>query len=219
MLWKEIFEALISHSKKQIFISATSNPLFFQGECNYGGRVTDEWDRRTLNTILTRFYHEDVIVADRKYLFDLSDLYYIPSVSEYSQFLDYVRELPMTTAPSVFGMHENADIIKDQQESYLMLSSILTTQVLNRASRLIVTLLRGSWDKANLSHAYTCSSGSKINYKKAVKCNMRSTCERTILRGVSKNLTKYINLKIVLFDYENNYVGNTSMIGNAAKRF
>ncbi|XP_077275021.1 dynein heavy chain at 36C [Temnothorax americanus] len=101
---------------------------YLTGECNYGGRVTDEWDRRTLNTILMRFYHEDVVVADRKYLFDPSGLYYVPSVSEYGQFLDYVRELPMTTAPSVFGMHENADIIKDQQESYLMLSSILTTQ-------------------------------------------------------------------------------------------
>ncbi|KAL6424720.1 hypothetical protein ACFW04_009998 [Cataglyphis niger] len=79
---------------------------YLTGECNYGGRVTDEWDRRTLNTILMQYYCED-----------------------YSQFLDYVRELPMTTAPSVFGMHENADIIKDQQETYLMMSSILTTQV------------------------------------------------------------------------------------------
>lgn len=128
--------------------------LFFQGECNYGGRVTDEWDRRTLNTILTRFYHKDVIVADRKYMFDPSGLYYIPPVSEYSQFLDYVRELPMTTAPSIFGMHENADIIKDQQECYLMLSSIVSTQVLNRASRLIVTLLRGSPVK-RIYRAYT----------------------------------------------------------------
>jgi len=137
--------------------------------------VTDEWDRRTLNTILARFYHADVIVADRKYLFDPSGLYYVPPVSEYSQFLDYVRELPMTTAPSVFGMHENADIIKDQQESYLMLSSILTTQVLNRASRLMVTLARG---KEDLSHVDTCSGRFEINYKKAVTCDMRKHKKR-----------------------------------------
>lgn len=76
-------------------------------------------------------------MVDEKYLFDPSGLYYVPSVSEYSLFLDYVKELPMSTAPSVFGMHENADIIKDQQESYLMLSSILVTQVLIRLSRSI----------------------------------------------------------------------------------
>lgn len=96
--------------------------------------MTDEWDRRTLNTILERFYREEVVLHE-KYMFDPSELYYVPPVSEYSLFLDYVKELPMSTAPSVFGMHENADIIKDQQESYLMLSSILVTQVLTRLSR------------------------------------------------------------------------------------
>lgn len=74
-------------------------------------------------------------MVEEKFLFDPSGLYYVPPVGEYSRFLDYVKELPMSTAPSVFGMHENADIIKDQQESYLMLSSILITQVLTRLPR------------------------------------------------------------------------------------
>lgn len=43
--------------------------------------------------------------------------------------MDYIRKLPMLTHPSVFGMHENADIMKDQQETDLLFCSTLLTQV------------------------------------------------------------------------------------------
>lgn len=43
--------------------------------------------------------------------------------------MNYTRSLPLITHPEVFGMNENADIMKDQQESNLLLSSTLLTQV------------------------------------------------------------------------------------------
>ena len=41
---------------------------YLTGECNYGGRVTDDWDRRTLLTILKSFYNENLL-SDEKYQF------------------------------------------------------------------------------------------------------------------------------------------------------
>ncbi|XP_044001453.1 dynein axonemal heavy chain 7-like [Aphidius gifuensis] len=101
---------------------------YLTGECNYGGRVTDSWDRRTLNTILAKYFCQQV-VDDEKYLFDdMSDIYYCPGANEYEAYMDYTKKLPLITSPSVFGMNDNADIIKDQQETDLLFSSLLLTE-------------------------------------------------------------------------------------------
>ncbi|XP_051173104.1 dynein axonemal heavy chain 7-like isoform X2 [Leptopilina boulardi] len=101
---------------------------YLTGECNYGGRVTDEWDRRTLVTILEKFYNEELL-EEKMYNFDeTSDIYYCPNAKEYEVYLEYSKKLPLITSPSVFGMNENADIIKDQNETELLFSSLLLTQ-------------------------------------------------------------------------------------------
>ncbi|RLU26559.1 hypothetical protein DMN91_000355 [Ooceraea biroi] len=101
---------------------------YLTGECNYGGRVTDEWDRRTLNTILVQFYCPELL-TDKVYYFDESStIYYCPIIREHEGYLVYTRSFPIITEPSVFGMNENADILKDQRETDLLFSSLLLTQ-------------------------------------------------------------------------------------------
>lgn len=70
------------------------------------------------------------LLTEKRYYFDeTSTIYYCPIVREYEAFLEYTKNLPLITPPSVFGMNENADIIKEQQETDLLFSSLLLTQV------------------------------------------------------------------------------------------
>jgi len=55
--------------------------------------------------------------------------YYCPNLNKYDEFIDYIQELPLITRPTIFGMNENADLIKEQQESDILLTSVLSTQV------------------------------------------------------------------------------------------
>ena len=41
--------------------------IYTAGHINYGGRITDDWDRRFVLTMLEKFYNEKVLVADHQF--------------------------------------------------------------------------------------------------------------------------------------------------------
>lgn len=96
-------------------------------EANYGGRVTDELDRRVLNSYLNKFYNDDSLSIPH---FRLSPLmtYYVPDVGSLQSFKDYIVTLPAGDRPEAFGQHANAEISYLIADSGVVLESLLALQ-------------------------------------------------------------------------------------------
>jgi dynein heavy chain len=99
---------------------------YLTGECNYGGRVTEGLDRRTLMVLMEEYYCEAIF--DDNYKFSPSGIYYAPKHGEYDSYIEYAKQLPQFPEPEIFGFHANAAITKNLNETENTLASILLTQ-------------------------------------------------------------------------------------------
>ena len=81
--------------------------LTLAGNVNYGGRITDDLDRRTLMTALADYITPDALRDD--YGFSPSGLYTSPPDGDFDSYADWITNLPINAYPEVFGLHENAD--------------------------------------------------------------------------------------------------------------
>ncbi|XP_050431121.1 dynein axonemal heavy chain 1-like [Adelges cooleyi] len=97
------------------------------GQINYGGRVTDDWDRRCVMNVLQDFY--DPAVLSTTHAFDAETYYYQQSPeADYDDYLAYIKTLPVNDDPALFGLHSNADITFAQSETYRTLGILLSLQ-------------------------------------------------------------------------------------------
>ncbi|CAK81423.1 unnamed protein product (macronuclear) [Paramecium tetraurelia] len=80
------------------------------GECNYGGRVTDERDRRVVRALLDEYLTEKVTFDT----FQIQDFPIIEGLS-YEEYMNQLNNLPLVQPTHLFGFHPNAEIMKDQQ--------------------------------------------------------------------------------------------------------
>ena len=96
---------------------------FLTAEIHYGGRVTDEMDRRTMSTLLESLIVPRVLEDD--FAFSPSGLYMSLPVGDHAAYLSAISQMSLTTQPEVFGMHENADMVCAQEETSVMMRTIL----------------------------------------------------------------------------------------------
>ncbi|KAM9362199.1 LOW QUALITY PROTEIN: dynein axonemal heavy chain 1 [Symphorus nematophorus] len=97
------------------------------GEINYGGRVTDDWDRRCLLSVLEDFYCPTVLIDDHVY--SSSGVYrQIDTNLDIKGYLAYIRGLPINDTPEIFGLHDNANISFAQNETFALLGAVVRLQ-------------------------------------------------------------------------------------------
>ncbi|KAA6419936.1 MAG: dynein heavy chain axonemal [Trebouxia sp. A1-2] len=205
---------VISVRQLQMFLNEFQDavPLkalaYLTGECNYGGRVTDSHDRRTLTSILSLFYTPAIF--DSGYQFSPSGLYRPPPDGDYQTYLEYIKALPLSAEPEVFGLHGNADITKDQQEADLMLTSCLAMQGSATASggtsrdSLLTTLaadidvrLPGTFDIEAVRYKYPVDYNESMN---TVLCQelVRFNGLVEVIHASLKNLQKALKGQVVM---------------------
>jgi len=100
---------------------------FIVGDINYGGRVTDPWDRRLLLSLLGRFLSPSVLTEGSP-LASRGD-YRVPApwggLQEYRQAINI---LPMHDAPELLGMHATAEARQRRHESNQLLTGVISVQ-------------------------------------------------------------------------------------------
>jgi len=99
------------------------------GDAMYGGRVTDDLDRRTLITYLQEYLGDFIFDSNQTFYFSRQGAdYNIPDKEDMETTLEFIDEITLFTAPGVFGLHSNAEISYYNNAGKALWIDILTMQ-------------------------------------------------------------------------------------------
>ncbi|XP_029769486.1 dynein heavy chain 2, axonemal [Terrapene carolina triunguis] len=94
---------------------------------NYGGHVTDSWDRRLLTTYINDYFCEQSLAAPF-YKLSVLDTYYIPKDGNLASYREFISMLPGMDLPEAFGQHPNADVASQITEARTLFETLLSLQ-------------------------------------------------------------------------------------------
>ncbi|XP_037951167.1 dynein heavy chain 8, axonemal [Teleopsis dalmanni] len=101
-----------------------STVRYMLGEVQYGGRVTDDYDKRLLNTFGRWWFHDRMFLET----FEFFKGYKIFSFKEIETYLMAIEAMPTIDPPQVYGFHSNADITYQTNTTRSILDTVLSIQ-------------------------------------------------------------------------------------------
>jgi len=129
--------ACIQFLEKHLYTGQISWPTlqYMVSEVQYGGKITDNFDRRLFNLYAQAWLDPDVCEPDFSYnpedpIYPIPGdfIYSIPDSSEISDYRQYCGSIPDIDSPEIFGLHPNADLTYRMKEANALLSTMGTTQ-------------------------------------------------------------------------------------------
>eukprot|EP00742_Colponemidia_sp_Colp-10_P004363 GILJ01004656.1.p1 GENE.GILJ01004656.1~~GILJ01004656.1.p1 ORF type:complete len:2862 (-),score=582.32 GILJ01004656.1:82-7611(-) len=107
------------------------------GEAMYGGRVTDDFDRRVLVTYLDEYMGDFLFDDFQPFFFSRAGFeYQLPQLGPLENYTSMVESLPLNNGPEVFGLHSNAEIGYFTSSSKAVFTDLLSMQTTKSDSSL-----------------------------------------------------------------------------------
>jgi len=99
------------------------------GEIQYGGKITQELDRKLFTTYTYLWIDEKIF--NPTFTFNQQSLdfnYIIPDFPDHPSYLQYIGSMPQNDSPLMFGLNSNADLTAALNASKALISVLIDTQ-------------------------------------------------------------------------------------------